>query len=169
MKPTTRPIIGIDPGIKGAVALLEPNGCLTVWDLKEFYSNDLGFNCLNENMFNNFVQQEFSRLYENAYVICEKPQIRYQDGIKTSRCVYRSDGVMAAIFRCYGFTYVGAKEWKKFFGLSENKVDSIDRAVKEFPSWKDFFVGPRGGQRDGRAEAALIALYAKRYRNIPIF
>ena len=155
-------VVGIDPGIGGAVAVLEGND-LTIWDLKPFYSDAPGFNCLDASEFAHFVDTEIDQ-FDDLIVVCEMPQLRRTDGIKTSRSVYRSDGVLSATFNFYGidFVCVTARAWKKYFGLSQDKKQSVAKACKTFPTYTDFFTGPRGGQKDGRAEAALIALYASK-------
>lgn len=52
--------------------------------------------------------------------------------------------------------------WKAASGLSADKAYSCERAAALWPSFKDQFYGPRGGLKDGRAEAALLARWASR-------
>ena len=49
--------------------------------------------------------------------------------------------------------------WKPRLGLGNDKKNSIARAVELFPDAKPYFYGPRGGERDGPAEASLLAWY----------
>lgn len=56
-------------------------------------------------------------------------------------------------------TLVTPQKWKKHFGLTAHKKDAVELAAYRFPENKERFYGPRGGIKDGLAEAALIALY----------
>ncbi len=49
--------------------------------------------------------------------------------------------------------------WKKAYGLGSDKEQSVLTAEVNFPGHEHNFYGPRGGLRDGVAEAALIAKY----------
>lgn len=63
------------------------------------------------------------------------------------------------------FTLVQPVTWKTMYGLrggAENKAASVDKAVYLFPSYKALFFGPKGGPKDGRAEAALLAHYGSK-------
>lgn len=53
------------------------------------------------------------------------------------------------------------QEWKSKLGFPSGatKQDSVKMAELYFPEFKDKFYGPRGGIKDGVAEAALMALY----------
>lgn len=59
-------------------------------------------------------------------------------------------------------TVVHPATWKAALGLNADKKYSVARASQLFPANAKEFVGPRGGLRDGVAEAALIALYGYR-------
>lgn len=67
---------------------------------------------------------------------------------------------------------VPAREWKKMMkvpgkvkGLTEKQSTEliIRRAVELFPDDRDWFHGPRGGGKSGRAEAAMLALFGGRH------
>jgi hypothetical protein len=55
--------------------------------------------------------------------------------------------------------------WKRNIGLFKGatKRDSVNLAVELFPDFKEEFYGPRGGIKDGVAEAALLATYGLKY------
>lgn len=48
---------------------------------------------------------------------------------------------------------------------TDDKGASMIAASRQFPAKSHLFVGPQGGTKDGRAEAALIAEYGRRCRN----
>lgn len=49
--------------------------------------------------------------------------------------------------------------WTKHFAVGDDKAAHVQRATERFPSSAAEFRGPRGGALDGRADAALIALW----------
>lgn len=49
--------------------------------------------------------------------------------------------------------------WKAYYNLGPDKKEAVEKAVELFPDREKDFYGPRGGLRDGVAEAALIAKY----------
>lgn len=63
------------------------------------------------------------------------------------------------------FTLVQPATWKAMYRLrggAENKAASVDKAVELFPQHRELFFGPKGGPKDGRAEAALLAHYGSK-------
>ena len=57
---------------------------------------------------------------------------------------------------------VTPQKWKKHFGLTSDKDTSRQLAMQRFPDYADKFVRKKD---DGRAEAALIALYGAEVLN----
>jgi crossover junction endodeoxyribonuclease RuvC len=49
--------------------------------------------------------------------------------------------------------------WKPAMKVKADKSTSVIRIMELFPKQTKDFIGPRGGYKDGIAEAALIALY----------
>lgn len=60
--------------------------------------------------------------------------------------------------------YVTPSKWKGYFGLSKDKGASRGLATKRFPAIAELFTRVKD---DGRAEAALIALYAAEHFGTP--
>lgn len=54
---------------------------------------------------------------------------------------------------------VSPQLWKKSLRVPADKGLAVRRASKLFDARDDVFYGPRGGLKDGRAEACMIALY----------
>ena len=170
-------IVGIDPGQKGALAVLV-NGELTIWDLQDCYKPTGSFNSLDPLLFEQLVDSAIPYEYEpeDVVVFCEESLV-IGGGAKASgmsmRSIYDSRGVMRSEFckRENEVHYIVPHKWKRHFGLLKTKEDdpkkmkekSVNKACEVFPLDKDFFTRPkRGGgvmMLDGRAEAALIAQY----------
>jgi hypothetical protein len=54
-------------------------------------------------------------------------------------------------------------KWKPALKAPKDKKESVARADQLFPLHRSLFRGPKGGTLDGRAEAAMLALYGARY------
>ena len=160
-------IVGIDPGMRGALATIV-DGELSIWDLEDCYKPTGTFNSLDPLLFIQLVASAVDYEYEpeDVAVFCEESQTFHRDGIKTARTTFDSRGVIRTLFcsRGYKVEYIDPKMWKKHFGLlNTDKSESVRKACELFPAYKDFFTKPKrgGGTKllDGRAEAALIALF----------
>lgn len=73
-------------------------------------------------------------------------------------------GALVAICTLLGFrvTTPRPSNWKASMGLSSSKGESVRQAVHMYPNLRHVLVGPRGGGKDGVAEALLIAEYQRR-------
>ena len=159
-------IISIDPGQKGAFTVLGPDG-LDIWDLKDCYDQTTGFNSLDPLKFNQMVDLAIPANCGQVDVFCEESLLVHGNGIKTARSVFDARGVLRTVLalRGYGMQFIPPKTWKKHFGLlKSDKTASVSKAIELLPEYADFFQKQYRGRTidlDGRAEAALIALYAK--------
>lgn len=66
------------------------------------------------------------------------------------------------------FTLVSPVTWKLLYGLRggrENKAASAVKAIELFPGLEKRLYGPKGGVKDGRAEAVLLAHYGSKLRS----
>lgn len=72
---------------------------------------------------------------------------------------------MALVAHDIPFTLHVPQRWKKVMlpGLPHNdKIVSMEQAAQMFPDHSHLLLGPKGGPLDGRAEALLLAEYARR-------
>lgn len=150
-KPT---VVGIDPGLSGAVARLE-GGVLIILEK---------FKVLRD------INEACKKLVPGAQkVIIEQVHSMPTDGIASAWAFAKSTGT------AFGSVYslhapdpveVSPQRWQMFF----KKLLGIDPktyfgsitcevASKMFPAQKSLFYGPRGGKRDGAADAALLATW----------
>ena len=173
-------IIGIDPGARGALAILR-DGSLEVCDLQDCYAPTGSFRSLDQKLFYALFSEKIGYIpHEDAIkqvmVFCEESQTMggkgsAKAGGKAVRSIFDSRGVMRSVcwFKNYQFQYVQPQNWKRHFGLLNTyKSASVEKACELFPNQENLFMRPkRGGgtmMLDGRAEAALIALYGKEKR-----
>ncbi len=155
-------ILGIDPGLEGAAAILDPDvpGAVEVFDLPT--SGEGTKRSINET--------EFLRLlgkYDLDHAFIEHVVGRMGWGAGGAFRFGMAFGALRAIVAVRGipFTLVTPQKWKKFYGLkggqkdqmpSQAKEQSRQRAIQLFPQSSELFSRKKDHQR---GEAALIALY----------
>jgi len=158
-------IIGIDPGLSGAIAVLDTDGNIqSIYDTPT-YTIKKGKR--NKNVYD---LQELCKILKqqgDAHIVIEKVQplslghssqasfgLGYSLGMWETLCVALQ----------YSYELVPAKTWQKHFGISgkqgNTKTQSYNIASKLFP--KASLTGPRGGKKDGRCDALLMAEWGRR-------
>lgn len=151
----TETVVGIDPGLSGAVVRLEPGGKLTA---------SPPFGCLRD------IHEACKKLIPGAVrVAVEFVHSRPGEGVASVFSFGKSTGT--AFGSVYSFHEpepvevhpVSWQNWiKKLLGIApKTYFGSItcQTAEKVFPAFRGLFYGPRGGKRDGIADAAFIALW----------
>lgn len=163
--------IGIDAGLKGAIAFLNEKGeCEKVFDMP-----------LERDGKNTDVRELYAilnRADTDFDVVCCIEECRYtpkMDGadktvsVMTAFKFGRSYQSVYAVCEIINFkrTYVRPELWKgEYFLFNHSKEGSVERAVQIFPEFSDLlkYKARNTGNtifKDGRAEALLIALYGK--------
>lgn len=145
-------VLGIDPGLTGAIACLNRHGyVVSAIDMPLTSSSKLRRPC------GSGVQDALLRLTDGdpqrAFAYIERAQsMPKQKGAFNYGVGF---GVVLAVLEvlCVPFELVTPQAWKKAAGLSSDKRASIHAANRLFPG-TDLF---RLAKHDGRAEAALIA------------
>jgi crossover junction endodeoxyribonuclease RuvC len=140
-------IIGIDPGLSGAYALLT-DADATVGDLP----------IVNKHL----DAAEFLRIIKAQPIdlaIVEAVTARPGNGSVSSFTFGRCYGAILATLACAGIRTITASpaHWKKAMGLNADKERSRARAIMEFPA----VTGLARKRDEGRAEALLLALHAR--------
>lgn len=141
-------ILGIDPGVKGAFAMLDTReNRVTCTDMPDTTA------ALVELILN---------LPPLAFCVIEKPFYPQMIGIRNAAKIAEAYGAIKAslVWRGIPAHETRPAEWKAALGLSASKSASREKAGMIFPDdaeqWKLI-------KHDGRAEAALIAWYGKRW------
>lgn len=148
--------IGIDPGSKGAVAILDDNGTIEFIDLDNNIEGYVQLTTLRSNSVNTYTMVED---------VCGRPGQSCQSNTTFMKLAGYAE--MLGFYLSYPvgtFDKVKPQVWKKHFGLmtkgltkTQKKHLSIDLAKKLYPS----VAGQLTASKDGRAEALLIARYCK--------
>jgi len=158
--------IGIDPGLKGGIALLNSLGCLIdVLDMPT------------EQLINGKDGIDIQRLHavldwQSATVAIEQvqamPPTRLPNGQSINMNVSmfnfgKGYGIVKAVATICtrNVLDVTPQKWKKYFNLiGKDKKASVAKALEIYPDAKDQLITKRGRLIDGRADALLLARYA---------
>jgi crossover junction endodeoxyribonuclease RuvC len=148
-------VIGIDPGMKGAIAYVDQGKLLTVADMPEV-GGDLSTALLHQMV----------RMHPVVWGAVERVHSMPKQGVSTTFKFGMAYGMARA---AVGSLLVPMEEptpnvWKKMFNLSADKEKSRLLALKLFPDQAVLF---KNKQDHGRAEAALIALWCERLHVAP--
>jgi len=138
-------ICGIDPGAKGAIALLYSSWA-EIHDMpmlgKEVNGSEVA------RIFKEFKPDHIWLEQVNSFGMGRTSAYNFGQGV----------GVLKGVFQAMQipFTLVTPQKWKKSYGLSKEKDHSRLLVTRMYPSLADQFVRKKD---DGRAEALLIAKY----------
>ena len=147
-------VFGIDPGFSGAIAELHlrPTWTLYVHDMPTV-PGQKGKVELNHHAVFDLLDSP-----AGGIVWLEKVGARPGQGVSSMFRFGQQIGAleMAAAAQRYPIRYVTPATWKKHFGLSADKGAARSVAMQRFPAQAQLFARVKD---DGRAEAALIALY----------
>ena len=153
-------IVGIDPGLSGAIALLDPDDAtIRIVDMP---TNEFATSTKNKTEVDPYgiVAELQQDTVEHVYLeeVFSSPQM----GVTSSFNFGEGKGMIRGVLAALGIplTQVKPQRWKKDMRVPADKKAAVMRASQLIPGAAPLFKGPRGGVYDGRAEAALIALYA---------
>lgn len=164
-------IAGIDPGLDGALAFLDPQSCRIV--------AMIGMPALKlakgKGMRRQISPQSLAVLIEDHIlgltinkVYIERVSSSPQMGVTSAFQFGRGFGVVEGIIAALGWPveYVTPAKWKRAMAVPAAKDDARMRACQLLPKDAELWTPRRGfateAQCSGRAEAALIALYGAR-------
>jgi crossover junction endodeoxyribonuclease RuvC len=149
-------ILGIDPGLSGAMAFLDTGtGMIAVEDMPTV-----------EVKRNNKLKREVSPQLVAAIIIkrhvgaayLEKVNAMAGQGVSSVFSFGRSAGIMEGVLAAFDIptTLVTPQAWQKAMGVRDGKDGSRERAMQLFPASAELFQRKKD---DGRSDAALIAKY----------
>lgn len=150
-------VVGIDPGFSGAIALLDPTTRqLEVFDMPTLKSTT-GKNITDVRALAETLNK--ANIASRVVSMLERVGSHPSDGKDRVWSFGKHVGHLEMAVAGLGFeTYeVTPGQWKKHFRLVADKAASRALAMARFPNNADQF---KRVKDDGRAEAALIALYA---------
>ena len=149
--------VGIDPGSKGAMAIIDSEGNVT--DIIDIDNN--------VDTYSGLIIQFIDNLDKDFYVAVEDVCGRPGQSCAANTTFMKLAGYaeLVGYFIATDFLKVKPQVWKKHFGLifpkdmskTDKKHKSIELAKELFPA----VAGQLTASKDGRAEALLIARYMK--------
>lgn len=159
-------IIGVDPGLSGAIAFLRVSAgsaqSLVVYDMPVL-AITRGTAKKRE-----LVPSELARIVDaeidgnEARAFIEKVGAMPGQGVTSMFAFGKSYGIVIGVLALVSRTDVPPQTWKKALGVTKDKDGARHRASQIFPAYSSLFSRVKD---DGRAEAALIAEYGYRALN----
>lgn len=150
-------VIGIDPGLTGALALYDPlSGSLDVADMPV---HRIGSKTVVDHYGLARIVDDWGRTTPHCWIefVSSSPQMGVASAFKFGETVGVIRGVCAASF--LPIETVTPPTWRKAMGVKGDKDESRARACALFPKHSGLFSRKKD---DGRAEAVLIAAYGAR-------
>lgn len=149
-------IIGIDPGLSGALALLDAGKLIDIVDIEASQSR------INAAYLAAVIQR-----WKPDFAVCEAVTARPGQGVTSMFTFGHGLGTITAVLSTLGVPYLLIRPqcWQSHFEIqssssakAEHKREIADRAEALFPGAPLY--GPRGALKDGRSDALLLACYA---------
>ena len=144
--------LGIDPGAAGAVAVIDSN--LIVFALYDFPGDEIQAAR---------VIRTIKQDYPGITAAIERVSAMPKQGVVSMFKFGTNYGVWKGILAALGISFkeVPPKTWQKgVISKAQDKKPAMAAAGRLFPT--AVLTGPRGGAKDGRADALLIAYWCMR-------
>ena len=154
-------IIGIDPGLSGAVAVLTGSDSLIVIDMPTMTVERNG-KSKRQVSASELAEIIYGAKNDDTHVFVEKVSAMAGQGVTSVFSFGRSFGMIEGILAAFKLpvTYVAPATWVKAVGRGQGKDASRARAMELFPNNQADF---KLKKFDGRADAALIAYWGKHH------
>jgi crossover junction endodeoxyribonuclease RuvC len=153
-------VIGIDPGISGAIAVFEDGKLDAVIDMPtlELDSGKTKKRHISAIGLVRILETWMLVSDGQAHVVTERVHARPGQGVSSMFNFGRSTGIIEGVVAAMHFpsTYVTPAAWTKAVGRAAGKDASRMRAMELFPTRAELF---KRAKDDGRADAALIAYW----------
>ena len=155
--------LGVDPGLTGAIALLQDGNLIDVWDMPAMTAPN-GKGKFVSPQFLEYIMREIMAIlegYENPQITANIEQVSAmpRQGVssmfKFGRCLGVIEGAIAA--NGIPITYITPQKWKKKFGLiGKDKDASRQLCIQKFPDRLELF---KHKKHNGRSDAVLIGMF----------
>ena len=151
-------IIGIDPGLSGAIAVLENNKVLNIFDIPVMSEGKKNKRQLNSALLVNLLKENINP-NEEVSVVVEQVNAMPGQGVTSMFNFGQSFGILKGISSAMQLPmyFVRPAKWKKYFNLINSEKDaSRTRAIEIFP----YFSSQLSKKKDSnKADAILIASF----------
>jgi len=154
-------VIGIDPGLSGAIAVINGTDSLSVFDMPTMTVERNG-KAKRQVSATELAEIIYIMKNDDCHVFVEKVSAMAGQGVTSVFSFGRSFGMIEGILAALHLpvTYVAPATWVKAVGRGQGKDASRARAMEIFPNNQTDF---KRVKDDGRADAALIAYWGSRH------
>jgi|TARA_B110000116_G_scaffold263280_1_gene269588 crossover junction endodeoxyribonuclease RuvC len=153
-------IIGIDPGISGAISVIENKKILEVYDTPTMIDGKKNKKQINSAQVVNIIKERINlNRDKEVIVVVEQVNAMPGQGVTSMFNFGKSFGVIKGICAALGLPihFVRPTKWKKHFNLIKtNKDASRTKVIEAFPEISNKLHRKKDSNR---ADAILIALY----------
>ena len=153
-------VVGIDPGLSGAIAILENNKVLNIFDMPVMAEGKKNKKQINgSQIFNEISIRIKNYKIEDINVVIEQVSAMPGQGVTSMFNFGQSFGTLKGICSAMQLPmyFVRPARWKKYFGLINSEKDaSRTKAIETFP----YFSSKLSKKKDSnKADAILIASF----------
>ena len=130
-------IIGIDPGLSGAIAILENNKVLNIFDIPVMTEGKKNKRQLNSALLVNLLKENINKEEEEVAVVVEQVNAMPGQGVTSMFNFGQTFGAIKGICAALEFPiyFVRPSKWKKHFELINSSKDSSrTKAIEMYPS-----------------------------------
>ena len=153
-------VVGVDPGLTGAIAFLDSRGSMVVRDIPTVEVEGTGMVKRKvDGLALARLVREHCPVSDDALVVCEAVRAMPGNAIQTQGSLMRSLGAIEAVFEVLRFPVlmIQPQVWKRHFGLKADKGESLRVARTLYPHCSDI----TRAKDHNRAESLLIAHYGQ--------
>jgi Holliday junction resolvasome RuvABC endonuclease subunit len=157
-------IIGVDPGLKGAIAFITQEGrCIDVCNFPLLPGKSAARKEYDLHGMARKVRGYLSDMSTTLAVI-EEPIAMPNQSCTATATQFTGYGIFLGLLAGCSLIPIGPRSWKRAMGLNDDKSKSLQMASNLFP---EFHYDPGAGKThrelsEGRAEALLLAEYGRR-------
>ena len=151
-------IIGIDPGLSGAIAVLENNKVLNIFDIPVMSEGKKNKRQLNSALLVNLLKENINKKEEVAVVV-EQVNAMPGQGVTSMFNFGQTFGALKGICAALELPifFVRPSKWKKHFELINSSKDaSRTKAIELFPNFSNDMAKKKDANK---ADAILIGRY----------
>ena len=151
-------IFGIDPGVSGAISILENKKVIEVFDMPTMIDGKKNKKQVNGSQVTNIIKENLTKEKE-MIVVVEHVNAMPGQGVTSMFNFGQSFGVIKGICAALGLPiyFVRPSKWKKHFNLIKtNKDASRTKVIEAYPEISSKLHRKKDSNR---ADAILIALY----------
>ena len=133
-------IIGIDPGLNGAIAILEDNKVLDILDMPVMSEGKKNKRQLNSAQLVKYIKDNLDEKSKEIIVVVEQVNAMPGQGVTSMFNFGQTFGAIKGICAALGLPifFVRPAKWKKYFGVINSSKDaSRTKAIEMYPSLSD--------------------------------